>query len=162
MTPKTKAILKTAGVVFAGALAFGYLPLVSFAVAPQIMGWTHVGLATIHPLLGEGLLATGCLAGIGLGLKKTWGKYFAEKKLEQKIDQIVAEKVKYRQKEGQEEQKENTKEKQRPERLEVKEVAQENAVTELTPEKKKALKRLGLKKNMLLLFHRRKQHRNAA
>ena len=97
MSPKTKAFLKTAGIALAGAATFAYLPLVSFAVAPQAMAWVHMGLAAFHPLLGEALLGVGCLAGMGIALKRTWSNYFAEKKLEKKIEQIVVEKMADRQ-----------------------------------------------------------------
>lgn len=157
MTPKTKAILKTTGAVLAGAIAFGYLPLVSFAVAPQVMGWVHMGLAAIHPLLGEGLLAGGCLAGVGLSLKRTWSKYIAEKNLEKKVEKIVAEKMAHRQKEVAEKQKEN----QRPSRIDHREVAQKDI--DLTAEKEKPVKRSAKARlNLLWLRHNRKQQRRDA
>ena len=86
MSPKTKAILKTAGAVLTGAVVFAYLPLVSFAVAPQAIGWLHFGLATIHPLLGEVLLGASVLSGVGLAIKKIWGRYFEDKRIEKKIE----------------------------------------------------------------------------
>ena len=93
MSPKTKAILKTTGVVLAGAVAFAYLPLVSFAVAPQAMGWLHFSLAAVHPLLGEGLLAAGVLSGIGLAVKKIWGRYFANKRIQKQIEEVLKQKA---------------------------------------------------------------------
>ena len=93
MTPKTKAILKTSAAVLAGGTAFLYLPIVSFAVAPEAYSWLHVGLAMVHPLLGEALLAGGVLYFVGSSIKKTWKKYFSEKKLEKKIEQIVEQKL---------------------------------------------------------------------
>ena len=98
MTPKTKAILKTAGALAAGAVTFAYLPLVSFAVAPQAMGLVHVGLAAFHPALGEALLATGVLAGVGLSIKKTWAHFRADKRMEEKIEEIIERKKALQQK----------------------------------------------------------------
>ena len=93
MSPKTKAILKTAGAVLTGAVVFAYLPLVSFAVAPQAIGWLHFGLATIHPLLGEVLLGASVLSGVGLAIKKIWGRYFEDKRIEKKIEKILKQKA---------------------------------------------------------------------
>ena len=161
MSPKTKAILKTTGAVLVGAAAFAYLPLVSFAVAPQVMGWAHLGLAAVHPMLGEGLLATGCLAGMGLSIKKTWARYFTEKKLEKKIEQIVTQKLAHRQHEDRVQQQENTKQAQRQHTHE----RSENTKTKEQRENKAhPVKRadLRLTKNTLRILRNRKQQRDAA
>ena len=162
MTPKTKAILKTAGIALAGAAAFAYLPLVSFAVAPQAMGWIHMGLAAFHPLLGEALLGVGCLAGMGVALKRTWGNYFAEKKLEKKIEQIVAQKVADRQEKTLAQQKQNTKEKQFSYDNKDKEDIQQ--VENLTTQKRHAIKHsdAGFKRKVFGIFRGRQNYRDAA
>ena len=112
MSPKTKAILKTTGAIVAGAALYAYLPLVSFAFFPEVTGWLHMGLAAIHPLLGEALLGGGVLYGVGKAIKNTWATYFKEKKLEKKVEQIVEEKMAHQQDKSktQENQKEQTKE----------------------------------------------------
>ena len=97
MSPKTKAILKTTAAVVAGAAVYAYLPLVSFAFLPQVTSWIHMGLAAVHPFLGEALLGGGVLYYVGKSIKKTWAKYFAEKKLEKKVEQIVEEKMAHQQ-----------------------------------------------------------------
>ena len=99
MKSRTKAILKTTGAVLVGAAAFAYLPLVSFAVAPQAMGWLHLGLATVHPLLGDALLGAGILSTVGFTVKKIWGKYFAEKRMERKIKEILKQQKELHEKE---------------------------------------------------------------
>lgn len=126
MSPTTKAILKTTGVVLAGAATFAYLPLVLFAAAPQTMAWVHMTLAAFHPLLGEALLGGGCLAAVGLGLKKVWSNYFAERKLEKKVEQIVEKKLAHQQKskEDRQKQKENVEEIEHPENKVYKEAEQ--------------------------------------
>lgn len=100
MPSKMKAILKTSAAIVAGAAVYAYLPLVSFALAPQAMGWLHVGLATIHPFLGEALLAGGVLYGVGSAIKRIWKNYFSEKKLEKKIEEVVEQKIAHNQDES--------------------------------------------------------------
>ncbi len=89
MKIKTKAILKTIGIIAASAVAYAYLPLVSFAAFPEFTAWLHIGLATIHPLLGEVLLGTGILYGATTVINKIWKNYFFEKKLENKVKKIL-------------------------------------------------------------------------
>ncbi|MBQ4471819.1 MAG: hypothetical protein II942_01030 [Alphaproteobacteria bacterium] len=93
MSPKTKAIWKTVGAVLAGALTFAYLPLVSFAAVPQAMGWLHFTLAAIYPWLGDALLGASVASGVGLAIKKIWGGYFAEKRIEKKIKDALKQKA---------------------------------------------------------------------
>lgn len=107
MSPKTKAILKTTGAVVAGAALYAYLPLVSFAFFPELTSWIHMGLAAIHPLLGEALLGGGVLYFAGKAIKKTWATYFKEKKLEKKIEQIVEEKMAHHQNKSKSPEKQN-------------------------------------------------------
>ena len=164
MSPRTKAVLKTTGIVLAGAATFAYLPLVSFAVAPQVVSWIHLGLAAFHPLLGEALLGGSCLLGMGMALKKTWKNYFVEKKLEQKIEKIVEQKIAHPKSDlSRQRESAKTKQIQNLDDKECKEVEQRTAALE-TSQKKKIVRHSDekLKWKVLGIFRGRKNYRDAA